>query len=154
MKRILIIFLAMLAVAGVSAQSRQPIRWRLSVEMKSTDEGVATVRALVSPGWHLYGMEMPDDGPRPTRISLAEGCGVTPTGDMTASPEAVTVTDPLYGAELTRWDGNVTFTIPFKVTATDATLKVNVAYMGCNDETCLPPSNQTLTYKLNKTTEQ
>lgn len=39
-----------------------PATWRLSVRMVSETEGVATLKAIVNPGWHLYGTSLPRVG--------------------------------------------------------------------------------------------
>ncbi len=150
MKKILLIVVLLLCGLSAVAQSARPIRWRMTVKMTSETEGVATLRAVVEPGWHLYGTAVPDGGPKATKFSLTGSKGVEATGNIVPSVAAKTVQDPVFGMELTWWDSNVSFSLPFKVTTSDATLSVTVNFMGCNDETCLPPSHETLTYKFQK----
>ena len=150
MKKIVLIALLMLFGLSAVAQTARPIRWRMTVKMTSETEGVATVRAVVEPGWHLYGTSVPEGGPKATRFTLTGSTGVEATGDIEPSVAAKTVQDPVFGMELTWWDSNVAFSLPFKVTEPDASLSVTVNFMGCNDETCLPPSLETLTYKFQK----
>lgn len=146
MKRILLIMMLFAAVAA-AAQSARPIRWRLSVKMTSETEGTATVRALVGDGWHLYGFEMPDGGPRPTVISLGESAAVEAAGAATPSAAPLKVFDPMFDCELEWWASTVAFEIPFRITGPDPVLKVSVSYMGCDNTTCLPPQTETLVYK-------
>ncbi len=147
MKRIFLFLIVMLAaVAGMTAQN--PIRWRMSVSMTSATEGTLTLRALVEPGWHLYGTSLPADGPRPTEFAFASK-GVEMEGPVKASRPALVKADPLFGMELSWWDANVEFSRSFRLTEPQgASISVTANYMGCNDITCLPPKSQTLTYNF------
>ena len=52
-------------VVGMGAMQQQiePITWRGSARMTSGDTGIIRITATIADGWHLYGMEMPADGP-------------------------------------------------------------------------------------------
>lgn len=144
------------AVFSIAASARQPeagtqpaVRWRMSVAMTSATEGVVTLRAKISPGWHLYGTELPADGPRPTVFDFDASQGVVFTAPAAAKREPLTVDDPMFGTSLTWWDADVAFTRPFKVTeAEGAAIKVTVSYMACDNSTCLPPRSNSFTYKI------
>lgn len=146
MKRILFILFAVLCMATAAAQN--PIRWRMSVKMTSETEGTVTVRALIDSGWHLYGTSLPENGPKPTRFEFATR-GVSLQGKLTASRATVARHDDMFGMDLNWWDANVTFTQPFRLDNPDgASITLTVSYMGCNDQNCLPPRTETLTYKF------
>lgn len=146
MKRILLfICVAILAAVAVSAQN--PIRWRLAVKMTSDTEGVITLRALVNEGWHLYGTKLPEDGPKPTHFSFAESQGIKLTGKMMPSVATKSIDDPMFGMKLNWWDCNVSFTQHFKLVKREgAKVVASVSFMACNDQNCMPPKTQTLTY--------
>lgn len=145
MKRTLLIITALLAVA-LAAAAQNPIRWRMSVKMTGEDTGIVTVRALVADGWHLYGTQLPENGPRPTRFEFTTK-GVTLTGNLTASIPTEPHHDSMFDMDLNWWAGNVAFTRTFTLdNPADASISVSVTYMGCNDKNCLPPKTETLTY--------
>ncbi len=139
---------------GISVPSvASPIGWQAESHMLSATEGVVTVTATLEDGWHLYGMKMPDGGPQPTQIRFEFPAGVEATGKLTVNRTAVRKYDDMFGAELEYWDGaKVTFTRHFKVknSPDGKQLKCVVRFMGCNDETCLPPQTKTLTVKINQ----
>ncbi len=148
--------LALLSLAGcvqVHAQlfatmQETPVRWTSAISMTSRTQGTVTVKAAITPGWHLYGLEMPEDGPRATEINLTGSTGVEFTGELTPSREPVSKTDAMFGAELTWWDADVTFTRTFTVTNPDnARIAGSVTFMACDDITCRPPS--TINFTLN-----
>lgn len=145
MKKYLLCLLAAVFMAlGMAAQS--PVRWRISIRMTSPTEGELDIKALISDGWHLYGFDMPDGGPKPTRFDFADCLGVQFNGDIRPSESPIVQYDPLFGKKLSWWDRNVIFSRPFTVSdRKDARIKVSVTFMSCNGGTCTPPRTETIT---------
>lgn len=142
--RLLLILIAAIAVTAVSAQdSVVPVRWRTVVKMTSPTEGKVTFRALVAQGWHLYGLEIPQGGPKATRFDLGASTGIEFTSPVQPSREPLTVDDPLFGMSLTWWDSNVNFTVPFRLTGEGTPeLKATISYMSCDGNSCRPPRTE------------
>lgn len=139
----LIIILAGTLIAGAQSAATSPIRWRTAVRMTSPTEGTVTFKALVADGWHLYGLDLPDDGPRPTHFDLSESTGVTFTGVVTPARAPISVDDPMFGMTLTWWDSDVVFKVPFRLTGSgDAMIRAAISYMACNDVSCRPPKTE------------
>ena len=138
--------MVLFAIFAVSAQApANPVRWRAFASTEGA-AGTLTVRALVSDGWHLYGLELPKGGPKATKIDLTGSTGVEFTGDIVPTRRPLTVDDPMFGMKLTWWDSKVDFTAPFKVTdASNAQIKVSVTYMTCDGTTCRPPKTDIIT---------
>lgn len=140
----------MLAV-NLSAQteSEAPIRWQVTVKMVSATEGVATFKARLQPGWHLYALEMPKNGPKATVINVDESTGVEWVTPLTPDRDPLTVRDAMFGVDLQWWDTDIALRRRFKVTD-KATARVagKITYMGCNDQTCLPPTTQSFSKKV------
>lgn len=150
-KFLTIIFGLILGFAAMQAQAPDAISWRISVKMKSATEGVVNLRAVIADGWHLYGTEMPEGGPKATSFSFAGSEGVKLIGTPKAVEKPIVKLDPMFEAKVPFWEGRVLFTQPFKVTdPAKAVIKGSVSFMGCNDETCLPPKTQTFTVKVPK----
>ena len=101
------------------AQSVSPIEWRISVKMTSEKEGTLTMKATIEPGWHLYGTELPDGGPKPTVFDLSGSQGIQFEGTITPSFSPKEVNDKLFGMKLNWWD------------------------MSCDSQTCMPPKTET-----------
>ena len=149
MKRILTLWaLIIAALTGFcfdsAAQSTSPVRWRTTVRQTAPGEGVVTFRALVAPGWHLYGMQLPADGPKPTTFDLSGSADIEFTGKVTPARKAVRAVDPLFSSELEWWDSNVEFTVPFKVSGDAPVLHCVIGYMACDGTTCRPPARETV----------
>lgn len=124
-----------------------PIKWRMTVKMTSKTEGTVTLRAIVSDGWHLYGTDLPKDGPIPTSFDFKDSKGVKFIDKFVASPKPEIKKDVNFGMELNQWESNVTFTRKFRLTGAikDAVISGSVKFMGCNDSNCLPP--KTVSFK-------
>ncbi len=128
-------------VSAVSAQKLTPITWDASVTANSTDNATVTISAKIEKGWHLYGFNLPDDGPNSTSIVLNLPEGVTADGEITPSRQPVEKFDPIFSLKLAWWDADVTFTQKLKITD-GKTHEIDgyVYFQGCNDQTCISPS--------------
>ena len=149
MKKILFTFiLAVVAIVSANAQGPvNPVSWRANVKMQSATRGTVTFIATISEGWHLYGMQMPQGGPKPTTFTFAGSQGVKFAGAPVPSVKPVQKHDTMFNADVTYWEGKVRFTVAFEITdPAKASLAAAVTYMGCNDQTCSPP--KTHTFKL------
>lgn len=128
-------------VSAVSAQKLTPITWDASVTANSTDNATVTISAKIEKGWHLYGFNLPDDGPNSTSIVLNLPEGVTADGEITPSRQPVEKFDPIFSLKLAWWDADVTFTQKLKITDGKAhEIDGYVYFQGCNDQTCISPS--------------
>lgn len=138
------LLLLLTAFVGVAQQSVEipPVRWRTSVKMTSDNAGVVTFKALVLSGWHLYGFEQPQGGPKPTVFDLSQSVGVEFTADVTPARAPLSVDDPMFGKTVNWWDTNISFTVPFRLTGADAVIKAAITYMTCNGNTCRPPKTE------------
>lgn len=138
-----------LATPQAQQEEQAPISWRASVRMTGDSEGVITMTATMADGWHIYGMETPADGPQPTRFTFSTGKEWKTVGKMTVSAAPVKKLDKTFGTELAYWEGTVTFTQKFRITDPQTKqLKCSVRYMGCNDQTCLPPATKEMTLTI------
>lgn len=152
MQRFLLsIFALAIIVFGVKAQTNAeaPIRWQITVKMLSATEGTATFKARLQPGWHLYGLQMPKNGPKATVINTDESTGIEWVTPLTPDREPLTVHDAMFGVDLQWWDTDIALRRRFKVTdKAAARVAGKITYMGCNDQTCLPPATQEFNKKV------
>lgn len=129
----------------VAAAQTPAVRWRTTVKMTSPTEGTVTVRALIGQGWHLYGFELPDGGPKPTVFDFLKSRGVEFTGDVKPSVKPVSAVDPLFRKTLEWWDANVAFSRSFKVTDRAAAhIGLSIRYMACDGNQCMPPKTENI----------
>lgn len=127
---------------GITAKT--PIEWTMAVEMTDATHGRISLTANVSEGWHFYGTELPDDGPRPTVFNFDNSKDIIFTDEFIPSVAPADVFDPSFAMDLSWWDGNVTFTRNFIIdTDADAAdapvINGSVTYMCCDNINCMPP---------------
>lgn len=144
LRKLTILAFFLCVISAASAQMPSPIKWRAFVKMDNDKEGTVTLKAIMDDGWHLYGTSLPEGGPKATVIDFSESKGVKYLNNFTPSVKPIEKQDDTFGLKLNWWEKNVTFTRRFKLTGkkAEAIIKGKVTYMGCNDETCLPPKTQ------------
>lgn len=127
------------------SQILDPVNWSVTVENNSTDAAVIRVHAAIEGGWHLYGLDLPPDGPNSTRIHFEFPEGVTADGPLTPSRKPVEKYDEMFSLDLTWWENSVSFSQKVKISDQKThTVPVEVSYQGCNDETCIAPKSEVL----------
>lgn len=147
MKRLLIFLLvSIMGMAMATAQQNaNPIRWRMTVQMNTSTEGTVTLSATIGQGWHLYGITLPENGPRPTKIDFSKSTGIKLVGSLTPAREPITKLDEMFGLKLNYWEDHIEFTQKIKVIdAGEAAVEADISFMACNDENCMPPKSVTL----------
>ena len=128
-----------------------PITWSAIARMTTETEGVITITANISEGWHLYGFKMPADGPKPTRIKFITTSNWNLDGTMTVDKAVKEKFDPMFNTNVEYWEGKIVLKQSFKILSKDIVpekIKCVITYMGCNDATCLPPSEKTLDIRV------
>lgn len=95
MRKLAFILTVMLGALTVCAQKLSPITWNVSVEDNSAESAVIKFSAAVEHGWHLYGFDLPDDGPNATSIKVEYPEGVTPEGGITPERAPIEKFDPV-----------------------------------------------------------
>ncbi|MDE5837420.1 MAG: hypothetical protein K2K52_08200 [Paramuribaculum sp.] len=131
-------------VAGLcQAPGESPVKWQVTVKMNGTDKGTVIFKARILSGWHLYGMNLPEGGPKSTVIDMKESSGVEFTSPLKPDRAPVKVHDDMFGLDLTWWDSDISFRRDFKVKKKgDARIAGKISFMSCNNETCSPPKTQ------------
>lgn len=138
------LLLSVLSVFG-NPGTDTPVRWRTVVKAAGGDTCTVTFKALVAPGWHLYGADIPEGGPHATVFDLSGSRGVEFTAPLKPSVAPKIVNDEMFGMQLSWWDSNVEFSAPFVVTdKADARIECRISFMSCDGESCRPPKTETV----------
>ncbi len=144
LKHFLLTVVALLSFQAFG-QIYDPVSW--SVEKKVTGKTTADliIKATIEKGWHLYGLNIPPDGPVATKISIETMENGRKEGALQAKSKLIEAYDPNFDMKL-NWYANEAVFVQ-KVTSQDPNsiyAKVLVSFMVCNDESCLPPSEEVL----------
>lgn len=147
MRRLLTVIFAVVTLA-LSAAAQSTVTWTASTKMTSKTEGTLTITGTIEPGWHIYGLTLPEGGPNPTKVSFTRK-GVEFTGELHVSPAPVSQYDSMFDLELTFWENKVVFTRNFKIThPKETSLQAQINYMCCDNEQCRPPKTDKIDIKL------
>ena len=142
MKNRFILLIAAIALSVASfSQIFEPIKW--SYELKNTGKNSATIvmKASIDKGWHLYGMTIPKDGPRPTTFVFEELVNAKLEGGVSSKSKLLEVYDPNFDMKLNWYKDAAIF--EQKISFDDFSnvrIKGYVEFMACDDQSCLPPN--------------
>lgn len=138
--------IATLFIAISATAQTAPVRWRTTAKMTSPTEGVVTVRAIITDGWHLYDTKLPKGGPVATDLNFTKSTGIKWLDNFKPSAKPVSSHDASFDMTLRWWEKDVTFTRRFKITSTTDAVSIEgcITYMTCNGQSCNPPKKQTI----------
>ena len=151
-KKIILFFLVFFAFFTISAQIYEPIKWNF--EQKSTGNETAdlVIRAVIDKGWHLYGLDIPENGPRPTSIVFNNVDNATLEGPIKPQSRLMYEYDVNFAMDLNWYTQEAVFiqSISF-ADAEKVYIEGHVEFMACNDQTCLPPTQETFEFRIKST---
>jgi thiol:disulfide interchange protein DsbD len=139
-KHILLIAVLLLSQFGFG-QIFEPVTWTHELKITGKTTGEIIHKATIENNWHLYGMNIPENGPRPTQLVYESLINAEKAGTIQAKSKLLEVYDKSFQMNLS-WYANEAIFVQ-KISFTDATkVKVEgyVEYMACDDERCLPPA--------------
>lgn len=140
LRKITALLIVLAAWCSVGAQKLQPITWDTSVADNTNDGAVIKFAAKIEKGWHLYGFDLPEDGPNATSITYTLPEGVVADGALTPDRAPIEKFDPVFSLKLSWWESDVVFTQKVKVTDGKAhEISGTIFFQGCNDQTCISP---------------
>lgn len=97
--------------------------------------------ATIDKGWHLYGTDVPEDGPNPATFGVDKNVGAKVKGKLKGGPGIRKAFEEMFGAEISFYEGKATFTQRIELTAKNYEFEGYLQYSACNDENCLPPTD-------------
>ncbi|MDN5210940.1 cytochrome c biogenesis protein CcdA [Fulvivirgaceae bacterium BMA12] len=130
------------------AQIHDPVKWQTSVEKISDTEYKLISRATIDPGWHLYSQDVPEDGPVPTTFTYDDENGAFKIIGNTTEEEGHTIADPYFGMDIKYFENSAVFEQQIVVQGDKNELTAFVEFMVCDDTSCLPPAEVTLTFLI------
>ncbi len=149
MRNILICLLCVfLFLLPATSQVIKPVRWSFS--SKSVDESHVDLifKATLTHPWHMYGLNIPENGPIPASIHFSDSTGFEIAGKPQQFPEPEIVDDKIFNMKLELHNKEVTFTQRIRKTQADSIIiSGNLEYMTCSDMQCILGDND-FTFRL------
>ena len=147
--KLLLSALLLLPAIGLEAQKPDPVAWETSVESMGEDVYLLRIEARIEAPWHIYDTGPYEGGPNPTTISFESNPDAELIGGITEPAPPRRVRDELFGMEIGTYASKAVFTQRVRLKKTgDITLKATVEWMACDEGSCLPPEERTLTFTI------
>ncbi len=125
------------------SQIYEPIKWKHELKIIGESTANIVIRATIDEGWHLYALNLPKDGPRATSIVFETLGNAKKVGEIQSPSKLLKAYDANFDMELNWYANNAVFIQ--KISFSDASkvsIKGYVEFMACNDESCLPPTQE------------
>jgi hypothetical protein len=149
MKKIVSLLSVIWITVSAAAQIQDPVDWSYSVKKVSADTYTFTATANIEGDWHIYSQTTGKGGPVPTKINFNKNPLITVVGTTKETGQVKQVYDELFKTTVRFIGETATYTQTIKVRGGVKTnISGFVAYMGCDDRQCLPPSKKTFDLKL------
>ncbi len=148
-RRLLLIAAALLTVGTLAAQE---VRWTIEAEEAADDRYRVIIGADIPEGYHMYGMGPYVGGPLATTITLT-ATGAELEGALTPLDKEHRYYDDIFMMEIGIYEGKPRFEQWVKLTEKAATIKAQLEWMICDDQSCMPPADQELTLTIGEPTE-
>ncbi|MFW6245971.1 MAG: cytochrome c biogenesis protein CcdA, partial [Tangfeifania sp.] len=149
MKKIALILTLHLLAFFAGAQIIEPIKW--SFDSKQDGKNVELIfTASIDENWNLYDTELPEGGPIPTSVVFNDSTKFEFVGGLQKKPEPVEKYDQTFMMDLRYFTNEATLTHDIRL-KTDEPVEISghVLFMGCDDETCLPPNEAEFSFTFN-----
>ena len=141
MVRNIVLLISIVLLSNIATgQIYEPVTWSHELRITGKTTGEIIHKATIEDKWHLYGMNIPKNGPRPTRIVYETFSNAEKDGDIIARSKLLEVFDKNFNMNLSWYANEAIFIqkIKFK-DATQVKIEGFVEFMACDDERCLPP---------------
>ena len=125
--------------SGVPVQQiLEPVKWEIKTEKSGKDINIYFT-AHIDEGFHLYSLDVPEDGPLPTEFIFEDPKGFEPVGDPVEITTPTEEFDDVFELDIKFFEEEATFKQTIKLTADNEVIPVigEIAYMVCNDVGCV-----------------
>ena len=148
MKKTLLFAAFFVFAITVHGEVQNPAKWRFA-----HDDESLVFTADIDGGWHLYGSNIPEGGPRPLSFTFDRIEGAELIGGITPGSKAIEKYDALFSMTLQWYEKTALFKQRIKVTDPALfSISGEVEYMLCNNKICLSPTRVPFTFGKEPTT--
>ncbi|MCL2413488.1 MAG: thioredoxin family protein, partial [Bacteroidales bacterium] len=116
-----------------------PVSWSFSVNPLNGNRAELIFSANIEPGWNMYAVEVPPNGPLPTEFIYNPSNAFRKVGSVREVPPAPIVFDATFEMEVGKHSGNVRFIQTIEILSEqNFTITGSIDYMVCDDVMCMP----------------
>jgi len=147
-KKVVLSFLLLCCVLGMSAEIQKPVTWSYSNKQVSETEFDLVLTANIDNSWHLYSQFIGEGGPVPTSFKFKPSPDYTLVGKVSESPKPKKIFEKVFEMEVTFFEKKATFTQKVRLKVPASKIKGTLTFMVCDDSQCLPPEDIDFSFDL------
>ncbi len=125
-------------VGAPESKILEPVKWTYDVSNNGNNAYELIFKAKIDPGFHLYSLNIPENGPLPTVFTFQPSDNFKLDGDVFETSEGIVKFDDIFEMDIKSFEDEAEFRqkitvdgqLPFQVTG-------EIAYMVCNDVGCV-----------------
>lgn len=116
-----------------------PVKWEI---VQNKEKQQLEFSASIESSWHLYAVNLPNpnEGPLPTEFHFSEAEGFKIVGHIVEN-EPISVFDDDFGVQVSYFEKTAIFQQKIEVLKNNSLVKIQIAYMVCNEHMCIPFDN-------------
>jgi len=114
LKNFILLMLALLS-SVVSAQIKDPVKFKYTVNTLANGEYEAVLTASVDKGWHIYSQDLPQDSGIPTEMKVSSKDGITLIGKVVEAGKKHSEFSEAFGAQIVYYSNTAQFKQKFKL---------------------------------------
>jgi thiol:disulfide interchange protein len=134
------------------SQVFDPVKWTFESTEINKKKVELIFEATIDKGWHLYGLNIPENGPIATSIVFEDTAGYKIKSKTVSVTNPEIKYDSIFGINLELFSNKATFKQQIeKTTKEDLIIKGYVEFMSCDDQRCLPPKEVEFEFSLKAT---
>lgn len=135
---------------GANGQDLQPVDWHVSTQQTANDTYEVNIKAQIEPGWVIYSMRTPANGPIATSILFDKSeKDIFFNTAVSEDLEPTETYDELFGQSVIKFSNEASYTQIVTSDRKNATLTGSITYMTCNGKQCMPPKQVPFVTVLN-----
>ena len=125
------------------------VTWNAEVVESAAGQTEIRIVAELERGWKLYSQFTDEGGPLPTQFSFDHPESVQLIGGVTESSSFKKEYSELFELNVTSAEGRVEFSqILTHDMQLEEQLKIEIKYMSCDGEKCIPPTTESILMKI------
>ncbi|MCD7713735.1 MAG: thioredoxin family protein [Prevotella sp.] len=144
MKKLFLSLLLSVVAATMNAQMLEPVKFTSQLKTGATAEAEIVFSATIDKGWHVYSVNLGNDGPIEASFHVDKMEGAELVGGLQPVGNEISEYDEIFGMKLRYFEDKVQFVQKIRFTAASYDIDCYLEYGACNDSSCLPPSEVTL----------
>ncbi len=148
MKKLLSILLLLIPAISVLSQIEQHVSWEFTINKISETQVEVVCEATLDDGWHIYSHDLPENTAFPTMITFNASDSYKVVGEIVEDPKPEVHYDESFKTNLKWIAKKATFKQIVEVKG-NLTIEGLIEYMICNDENCMPPTEEAFSLQAN-----